>query len=173
MTRVQNRNRKTKPSKKSKQRRRDFLRSKNLSVHREYQQRLAEEDKVIKELQEELEEIKTDVQTSEEVKSLLKDNDTAWRGKAKAYKERWERKMEEKEKEFERRLERQRNEFEEEKKRDLERQKQFFLEDRVKLFEENKRLETEISRKDNIIRGLNTRLEVLQQDFNRIRMGQY
>ena len=49
---------------------------------------MAEKDKVIKELQEELEEIKTgDVQTSEEVRSLLKNNNTAWKGKAKAYKE--------------------------------------------------------------------------------------
>ena len=78
--------------------------------------------------------------------------------------------MKKKEKEFKRRLKRQKKEFEKEKRRNLEWQKQFFLKDRIKLFEANKKLEAEISQKDNIIHGLNTRLEVLQQDFNLIRI---
>ena len=137
-------NRKTKPSKKSKVRRRQFLQDQKLLARRDYVKKEEETTKKIEFLQAELEngrqlyqklreEKKQErITMRNEQKGLLEERDREWQKKTKERDEKWERCWGRRE-----------EVVREEDRQEKEREKQNILQDRAKLFQDKRKVELE------------------------------
>jgi hypothetical protein len=140
-------NRKTKPSKKSKVRRRQFLQDQKLLARRDYAKKEEETTKKIEFLQAELEnerrlyqklreEKKQErITMRNEQKGLLAERDRGWQNKIKERDEKWERCWKRRE-----------EVVREENRKEKEREKQNILQDRAKLFQDKRKVEFERDR---------------------------
>ena len=141
MVRVNNRARKTKPSKKSKIRRRQYLQTQKFSERRGYVEKEKTTEETIAFLQKELtdsmdenrvireEKKKVRIEMRNEQKKLLQERDEGWKKKIREREEEWKRCWERRE-----------VMIREEERRKRENEKQTFLQDRAKLFADKRKL---------------------------------
>jgi hypothetical protein len=147
MARVQSRTKKTKPSKNSRVRRRQFIQKKKLSDRRVYMVKEKESKETIEFLRAELEDARQRYQELEETKKqarvfyikerkeLIKKRDEEWQQKIKDRDVKWESCWKRRE-----------EVVREEARKEKEKEKQNILQDRAKLFQDKRKVEFERDR---------------------------
>ena len=166
MARINNRTKKTKSSKKSRVRHRQFLQDTKLSARREYVEKEEETTKKVEFLQAELkheqllyqelrEEKKQErISMRNEQKGLLEERDRMWQKRVKERDEKWERCWKCRE-----------GEVREEDRKEKEKEKQNLLQDRVKLFADKRKVEFERDRLLERVEELEGELGDLKEKF--------
>ena len=166
MARVTSRSRKTKPSKKSKIRRRQFLKSQKLSERREHVKKEKEAEGTISAFQVELKDfMNMNTELREELKKkkigdrqgekeLLEERDKIWRKKMLAREEQW--------KEFQKNQEKA---FRERERLKGEKEKQDILESRAQLLTEKRHVEFERDRLAERVEELENEVADLKEKF--------
>ena len=166
MARINNRTKKTKSSKKSRIRRRQFLQDTKLSARREYVEKEEETTKKVEFLQAELkheqllyqelrEEKKQErISMRNEQKGLLEERDRMWQERVKERDEKWERCWKRRE-----------GEVREEDRKEKEKEKQNLLQDRAKLFADKRKVEFERDRLLERVEELEGELGDLKEKF--------
>ena len=166
MARINNRTKKTKSSKKSRVRRRQFLQDTKLSARREYVEKEEETTKKVEFLQAELkheqllyqelrEEKKQErISMRNEQKGLLEERDRMWQERVKERDEKWEHCWKRRE-----------GEVREEDRKEKEKEKQNLLQDRAKLFADKRKVEFERDCLLERVEELEGELEDLKEKF--------
>ena len=166
MARVQSRTKKTKPSKNSRARCRQFIQKKKLSEHREYVEKEKTTEGTIAFLQKELtdsmdenrvireEKKRVRIDMRNEQKKLLQERDEGWKKKIREREEEWKRCWERRE-----------VMVREEERRKRENEKQTFLQDRAKLFADKRKIELERDSLRERVEELEGELGDLKEEF--------
>src|SRR5215212_9093237 len=140
-----NKSKRGKPSVRSRQRRREFLKRENIEAQRQLQVKLEEEDNVIKELQERLElserqkEGKKD--KSADLRKLRDKLNKEWEEKMKAQEEEWKACVAKQDEEWRKCWNLRMEDLQENHRMEVERAKQGLLQERVQLVEDKRSAE--------------------------------